>query len=100
MLFRSILRVFLQGMSPEERQVLVRSQSILQRHKEISQMFVDGLVGKKFSRALSFYLDRSEEYLRRIERLTGASERAFWSGVSGHKMDSPNRERPLGALSR
>jgi hypothetical protein len=42
---------------------------VLKRHKEISQVFVDGLVGRDFSRALSFYLDRSEEYLEDLEQL-------------------------------
>ena len=32
-------------------------------------MFVDGLVGKKFSRALSFYLDSWEGYLASMEKL-------------------------------
>jgi hypothetical protein len=36
---------------------------------EISQVFVDGLVGKNFAKALSFYLDRSEEYLFEIEAI-------------------------------
>ena len=66
---RSVLKAILPTMSPEELQVLERSQNVLQRHKEISQMFVDGLVGKRFSRALSFYLDRSEEYLRAMQAL-------------------------------
>jgi hypothetical protein len=50
-------------MSEEEWLIFYRSQLILKRHKEISQVFVDGLVGKNFAKALSFYLDRSEEYL-------------------------------------
>ena len=43
---------------------------VLQREKDISQMFVDGLVGRKFSKALAFYLNRSEEYLRALEHLS------------------------------
>ena len=56
-------------MSEEEWLIFYRSQLVLKRHKEISQEFVDGLVGKNFSKALSFYLDRSEQYLADMERL-------------------------------
>ncbi len=31
-------------------------------------MLVNGIIGKKFDKALSFYLDRSEEYLDLIEK--------------------------------
>ncbi|MEW6261771.1 MAG: hypothetical protein AB1641_01730 [Thermodesulfobacteriota bacterium] len=66
---RGVLKARLKSLSEEERQILERSQTVLHRHKEVSQIFVDGLVGKKFSRALSFFLDRSEEYLRDMRRL-------------------------------
>jgi hypothetical protein len=83
---RSVLKSILPTMSPEELQVLERSQNVLQRHKEISQMFVDGLVGKRFSRALSFYLDRSEEYLRAMQILLQRK-----SLLSESKPQSPQR---------
>ena len=35
----------------------------LKRDREISQVFVDGLVGRNFAKALSFYLDRADTYL-------------------------------------
>jgi hypothetical protein len=60
---RKALLMIYQDMSEEEWLIFYRSQLILKRHKEISQVFVDGLVGKNFAKALSFYLDRSEEYL-------------------------------------
>lgn len=61
---RTALHIFLQGMSEEEKQILERSQLVLQQNLEVSRMFVDGLVGTKFGRALAFYLDHWEEYLR------------------------------------
>ncbi len=61
--------IIFQEMSQEEWLVFYRSQLVLKRHREISQVFVDGLVGKNFSKALSFYLDRSEEYLADMEKL-------------------------------
>ena len=56
-------------MPQADRTVLARSQLILVREKEISQLFVDGLVGRNFSRPLAFYLARRQEYLRAMTRL-------------------------------
>jgi len=66
---RRALEIILQEMSQEEWLIFYRSQLVLKRHREISQVFVDGLVGKNFSKPLSFYLDRSEEYLADLEKL-------------------------------
>jgi len=66
---RSVLCSLLKTMSDEERQILVRSQSVLRRKREVSQLFVNGIVGKKFAEALSFYLNRSDEYLDAIEHI-------------------------------
>ncbi len=68
---RNVLRKMLRSMSGEEIQILVRSQDILKRQREISKLFIYGMLGKNFSRALSFYLDRSEEYITAINRLAG-----------------------------
>ncbi|WP_319777079.1 hypothetical protein [Maridesulfovibrio sp.] len=66
---RKALSRIVQNMSREEWLIFYRSQLILKRHKEISQFFVDGLVGKNFSKALSFYLDQSPQYLEDMEKL-------------------------------
>ncbi|MDD4952490.1 MAG: hypothetical protein PHV85_08080, partial [Desulfovibrionaceae bacterium] len=66
---RTVLRRVLKSMPQEERQILVISQLILQREREISQLFVDGIVGKNFSRALAFYLNRCGEYMDAIQLL-------------------------------
>lgn len=80
---RSVFCSLLQKMSPEERQILIRSQSVLRRNREISQLFVNGIVGKKFSQALSFYLDRSDGYLDTIEEIAcRACRRGVFSGWS------------------
>ena len=63
------LQLTMQNMSEEEWLIFYRSQLVLKRHKEISQVFVDGLVGKNFAKALAFYLDRSEEYLDDLKSL-------------------------------
>jgi len=65
---RTVLRAILKTYSPEEREVLMLSHNVLQEKKSISLLLVEGLVGKNFSRALSFYLDREEEYRRSLAR--------------------------------
>ncbi len=64
-------RNFLQDMSEDERHVLIKAQSILKMEREISQMFIDGILGRNFSNPLAFYLNRSGEYLRAVEKLEG-----------------------------
>ena len=66
---RSALRSMLRAMSGEERRIVARSQFILQRRREISQLFLDGLLGKRFSKALAFYLDRSPEYMEALRKM-------------------------------
>jgi hypothetical protein len=66
---RSAFQQFLHTLSEDERHILVSSQFTLHRHREISQMFIDGILGTKFPRPLSFYLSRHEEYLEDIKRL-------------------------------
>jgi hypothetical protein len=65
---------FLRTLSEDERHILVSSQFTLQRHREISQMFIDGILGINFPRPLSFYLSRYEEYLEQIKRLVLSEE--------------------------
>jgi hypothetical protein len=60
----SALNIIMQEMSPEAQCIMLRSQLILKREKDISQLLVDGLVGKNFARALSFYLDYHLVYLK------------------------------------
>ncbi|MEJ2477322.1 MAG: hypothetical protein P8Y40_07460 [Desulfobacterales bacterium] len=67
---RTALLHLLDTISEEERQILVISQFALDRNREISQMFIDGVLGKDFARALSFYLSRSPEYLDVMKRLS------------------------------
>jgi hypothetical protein len=66
---RSVLTMHISTMSEEEQQIFIRSQCILQREREISQLFLDGIIGRNFSRGLAFYLDRYEEYLECLRRM-------------------------------
>ena len=60
------LHATLREMTREERTVLARFQSILLNVQEVCQLFVDGMLGANFSRALSFYLDNHEDYINTI----------------------------------
>ena len=60
---RKALQQIVLGMSNEEWLIFYRSQLLLKRDREISQVFVDGLVGRNFAKALSFYLDQADAYL-------------------------------------
>lgn len=79
------------NMAEEEWLIFYRSQLVLKRNREISQMFVDGLVGKNFAKALSFYLDRSEEYLLDMQRLGERRQRTSGKTViKGAGEESPS----------
>ena len=62
------LTAMLRNMTREERIVLARFQSILLNVQDVCQLFVDGMLGTNFSRALSFYLDNYEDYIDTIAR--------------------------------
>lgn len=66
---RTALHRILRTLSNEERRILIKSQFILNQQREISFLFVDGLIGKNFSKPLSFYLDYSKEYLKAITKI-------------------------------
>jgi hypothetical protein len=63
------LRQFLSNLTEDERQILVTSQFTLQQHREISQLFIDGILGYNFQKPLSFYLSRYEGYLEEVKHL-------------------------------
>jgi hypothetical protein len=66
---REALRKAMEAMSPDEVAVILASQQILREEQWVSRLFVDGLVGRNFSKALSFYLTRDPAYLEDIERM-------------------------------
>jgi hypothetical protein len=65
---RTVFLRMLADLSEEERQIMAISQFVLERKREISQMFIDGVLGKDFARGLSFYLARAPEYLEFMKR--------------------------------
>jgi len=65
---RSVLKSIIQKLSPEEKEILIKTQSILLWQRQISQLFINGFVGRKFSKALAFYLNRCEEYINALKK--------------------------------
>lgn len=63
------LQQLLDSISPDEREILITSQIVLERNRDISQMMIDGILGKDFAKALAFYLSRYPEYLHFIRHL-------------------------------
>ena len=72
---RKALLQLITAMSNEEWLIFYRSQLVLKRQKIISQLFVDGLVGKNFAKALSFYLDQADSYLKDMMEMGMTRER-------------------------
>ncbi|MDX9789068.1 MAG: hypothetical protein RBT11_19995 [Desulfobacterales bacterium] len=66
---RSALAKLFATLTEDERHILVSSQFSLQRHREISQLFIDGIFGNNFPKPLSFYLSRYPGYLEDIKQL-------------------------------
>ncbi|MBI9075068.1 MAG: hypothetical protein JEZ02_06615 [Desulfatibacillum sp.] len=66
---RTALRSLLFNISREEYQMLLHSLAVLEQQKLVSQMFIDGLTGKNFAKALAFYLNRSGPYLDSMRML-------------------------------
>ncbi len=66
---RTVLERAIRAMSMEERRMFLLSQYVLLREKEISRLFIDGLLGKNFAPGLSFYLTHARRYLDDIQEL-------------------------------
>ncbi len=67
---RSAFKQLLGTLTEEERHILITAQSTLLRKREISQMFIDGVLGHDFARALSFYLSCYPDYLKTLQQYT------------------------------
>ena len=56
-------------LTPEEKTIFFQAQKMLEHEQFISRLFVDGILGRHFSRPLSFYLTTYQKYLKSIERV-------------------------------
>ena len=66
---RTACMSYLKGMTHEELQIFIRTQSVLCRKSEIARLFVDGLVGENWSKPLAFYLSNYNMYLSALQKL-------------------------------
>ncbi|MBF0388467.1 MAG: hypothetical protein HQK71_00030 [Desulfamplus sp.] len=66
---RITLKEMMGRFTPEERRIFLLSQHLLEEEQHISRLFVDGILGRKFSKPLSFYLVRYEEYLEDLNNM-------------------------------
>jgi hypothetical protein len=100
---RGVLKQLFKQMSREERKVILLSQHVLFREKQISRLILDGLVGEDFSRPLSFYLDHWRNYLEDLEHVANrcppaANEESSYSMLDRlyrHGRDCLSRSLPL-----
>ena len=77
---RTAFSELVKTLSDEELRVLMGCQHILKRQREISQLFIDGMIGRNFSKGLSFYLDHTEEYLAAQQKILGRREAEIMAG--------------------
>jgi hypothetical protein len=56
-------------LTPEEKTIFFQSQKMLEQEQYISRLFVDGIIGRNFSRPLSFYLTTYQHYLNAVNRI-------------------------------
>lgn len=64
-----ILRERLKRLSAEERKILLHAQFVLRRREDVVRMFHEGLIGRNYRRALTFYEERHQEYLYAMEKM-------------------------------
>ncbi|MDD9302690.1 MAG: hypothetical protein HUK40_10290 [Desulfobacter sp.] len=60
---RQVMADMVMHLSFEETHIFSLSQNLLTQEQHISRLFVDGILGRNFSRALSFYLTSHTVYL-------------------------------------
>lgn len=63
-----VLQEHICSMTDDERKIFFASQYVLSAEKDVARLFVDGLVGRNFTKALSFYLLRHRDYLADLKK--------------------------------
>lgn len=84
----------LRQMTQEEREVFYRFQTVLNDHRKVSELFLDGLLGSDFSKALAFYLDNYKSYLSAMEKIIDRLNAPTLAlpGLSGSKQEKGTTE--------
>lgn len=66
---RTALIMLTRTLSDEERRILIGVLSVLNRKREISMLFIDGIIGKNFANGLAFYLNAADSYLAEVQKI-------------------------------
>jgi hypothetical protein len=66
---RTALLHQMEHMSADEKQFLLQSQQVLNEKRIITELLLNGLVGRQFESALAFYLSHSDRYLQVLASL-------------------------------
>ncbi len=66
---RTVLKRLVKQMSMEERLIFLRFQYVLERQKMICNLFLDGFLGKNYSKAMAFYLSRGSQYINSLNKI-------------------------------
>jgi len=66
---RTALSMLVKTLSVEERRILSGSLHVLKKQREISMLFIDGMIGKNFSSGLAFYLSAAGQYLEDVQKI-------------------------------
>ncbi|MBW1988521.1 MAG: hypothetical protein JRI97_03150 [Deltaproteobacteria bacterium] len=73
---RTAFARFMKNIPEEQRRVFFLSQKVLEGERQISLLFINGLVGANFRRALAFYLSRAKGYLATMAGYEAAFHKA------------------------
>jgi hypothetical protein len=65
---QSALETVLKTLSTDEQRILHGCLLALRRQRTVCRLFIDGMVGRNFSRPLAFYLNQSEGFLKKMGR--------------------------------
>ena len=66
---RTVLKRMVKQMTMEERLIFLRFQYVLERQKMICNLFLDGFLGKNYSKAMAFYLSRGNQYINSLNKI-------------------------------
>lgn len=66
---RTVLKHLLKQMPPEEKLIFMRFQHVLERKTIICNLFLEGLLGKNYSKAMAFYLTRGDQYIGSVNKI-------------------------------
>ncbi len=74
---QEVCKKILARMSKEERNIFGYFQLVLMQERDISRLFVDGMLGRQFGKPLAFYLAMHRTYLKEILPLCSLESKQY-----------------------